>query len=304
MQKKTQKTILFLLGPTATGKTDVVIKLCDYFTNTFEIISVDSVQIYKDCNVGSGKPDNEILKRHHHHLINQIDLNDTYNVARFVSDTTTLVNNIFERGKIPILVGGTMMYFNSLLKGITALPGRNITLREELEQLDNNELFQILQQECLETSRSINSNDRLRIIRGIELSRENPNNEKNIIKLDDTLRVIQIGISPRLRSSLHEKIALRQPLLANDRLINEAENLLAKYQIAEHPIRKAVNYRQAFDLIEGLINNSEFYEKTLFATRQLAKRQITWIRSWEDLNIFDINKYQDIEKFLIRELKL
>ena len=304
MQKKTQKTILFLLGPTATGKTDVVIKLCDYFTNTFEIISVDSVQIYKDCNVGSGKPDNEILKRHHHHLINQIDLNDTYNVARFVSDTTTLVNNIFERGKIPILVGGTMMYFNSLLKGITALPGRNITLREELEQLDNNELFQILQQECLETSRSINSNDRLRIIRGIELSRENPNNEKNIIKLDDTLRVIQIGISPRLRSSLHEKIALRQPLLANDRLINEAENLLAKYQIAEHPIRKAVNYRQAFDLIEGLIKNNEFYEKTLFATRQLAKRQITWIRSWKDLNIFDINKYQDIEKFLIRELKL
>ena len=304
MQKKTQKTILFLLGPTATGKTDVVIKLCDYFTNTFEIISVDSVQIYKDCNVGSGKPDNEILKRHHHHLINQIDLNDTYNVARFVSDTTTLVNNIFERGKIPILVGGTMMYFNSLLKGITALPGRNIALREELEQLDNNELFQILQQECLETSRSINSNDRLRIIRGIELSRENPNNEKNIIKLDDTLRVIQIGISPRLRSSLHEKIALRQPLLANDRLINEAENLLAKYQIAEHPIRKAVNYRQAFDLIEGLINNNEFYEKTLFATRQLAKRQITWIRSWEDLNIFDINKYKDIEEFLIRELKL
>ena len=304
MQKKTQKTILFLLGPTATGKTDVVIKLCDYFTNTFEIISVDSVQIYKDCNVGSGKPDNEILKRHHHHLINQIDLNDTYNVARFVSDTTTLVNNIFERGKIPILVGGTMMYFNSLLKGITALPGRNITLREELEQLDNNELFQILQQECLETSRSINSNDRLRIIRGIELSRENPNNEKNIIKLDDTLRVIQIGISPRLRSSLHEKIALRQPLLANDRLINEAENLLAKYQIAEHPIRKAVNYRQAFDLIEGIIKNNEFYEKTLFATRQLAKRQITWIRSWKDLNIFDINKYQDIEKFLIRELKL
>ena len=304
MQKKTQKTILFLLGPTATGKTDVVIKLCDYFTNTFEIISVDSVQIYKDCNVGSGKPDNEILKRHHHHLINQIDLNDTYNVARFVSDTTTLVNNIFERGKIPILVGGTMMYFNSLLKGITALPGRNITLREELEQLDNNELFQILQQECLETSRSINSNDRLRIIRGIELSRENPNNEKNIIKLDDTLRVIQIGISPRLRSSLHEKIALRQPLLANDKLINEAENLLAKYQIAEHPIRKAVNYRQAFDLIEGLIKNNEFYEKTLFATRQLAKRQITWIRSWKDLNIFDINKYQDIEKFLIRELKL
>ena len=304
MQKKTQKTILFLLGPTATGKTDVVIKLCDYFTNTFEIISVDSVQIYKDCNVGSGKPDNEILKRHHHHLINQIDLNDTYNVARFVSDTTTLVNNIFERGKIPILVGGTMMYFNSLLKGITALPGRNIALREELEQLDNNELFQILQQECLETSRSINSNDRLRIIRGIELSRENPNNEKNIIKLDDTLRVIQIGISPRLRSSLHEKIALRQPLLANDRLINEAENLLAKYQIAEHPIRKAVNYRQAFDLIEGLIKNNEFYEKTLFATRQLAKRQITWIRSWKDLNIFDINKYQDIEKFLIRELKL
>ena len=304
MQKKTQKTILFLLGPTATGKTDVVIKLCDYFTNTFEIISVDSVQIYKDCNVGSGKPDNEILKRHHHHLINQIDLNDRYNVARFVSDTTTLINNIFERGKIPILVGGTMMYFNSLLKGITALPGRNIALREELEQLDNNELFQILQQECLETSRSINSNDRLRIIRGIELSRENPNNEKNIIKLDDTLRVIQIGISPRLRSSLHEKIALRQPLLANDRLINEAENLLAKYQIAEHPIRKAVNYRQAFDLIEGLIKNNEFYEKTLFATRQLAKRQITWIRSWKDLNIFDINKYQDIEKFLIRELKL
>jgi len=304
LQKKTQKTILFLLGPTATGKTDVVIKLCDYFTNTFEIISVDSVQIYKDCNVGSGKPDNEILKRHHHHLINQIDLNDRYNVARFVSDTTTLINNIFERGKIPILVGGTMMYFNSLLKGITALPGRNITLREELEQLDNNELFQILQQECLETSRSINSNDRLRIIRGIELSRENPNNEKNIIKLDDTLRVIQIGISPRLRSSLHEKIALRQPLLANDRLINEAENLLAKYQIAEHPIRKAVNYRQAFDLIEGIIKNNEFYEKTLFATRQLAKRQITWIRSWKDLNIFDINKYQDIEKFLIRELKL
>lgn len=304
MQKKTQRTILFLLGPTATGKTDIVINLCDNFTNTFEIISVDSVQIYKDCNVGSGKPDDEILKRYHHHLINHIDLNDTYNVARFISDTTTLIDNIFERGNIPILVGGTMMYFNSLLRGITDLPGRNTNLREELEQHDTNELFQILQQECHETSISINSNDRLRIIRAIELNRENPFSAKSIIKLDDTLRVIQIGISPRLRSSLHEKIAIRQPFLANDKLINEAEHLLAKYQIEEHPIRKAVNYRQAFDLIEGLINNSEFYEKTLFATRQLAKRQITWIRSWEDLNIFDINKYQDIEKFLIRELKL
>lgn len=304
MQKKTQRTILFLLGPTATGKTDIVINLCDNFSNTFEIISVDSVQIYKDCNVGSGKPDDEILKRYHHHLINHIDLNDTYNVARFILDTTTLIDNIFERGNIPILVGGTMMYFNSLLRGITDLPGRNTNLREELEQHDTNELFQILQQECHETSISINPNDRLRIIRAIELNRENPFSAKSIIKLDDTLRVIQIGISPRLRSSLHEKIAIRQPFLANDKLINEAEHLLAKYQIEEHPIRKAVNYRQAFDLIEGLINNSEFYEKTLFATRQLAKRQITWIRSWEDLNIFDINKYQDIEKFLIRELKL
>ena len=304
MQKNTQRTILFLLGPTATGKTDIVINLLDKFTNTFEIISVDSVQIYKDCNVGSGKPNDAILKRYHHHLINHIDLNDTYNVARFVLDTTSLIDQIFERGNIPILVGGTMMYFNSLLKGITALPGRNITLREELEQLDTKELFHILQQECLKTSRSINSNDRLRIIRAIELNRVNTTNTNSIIKLDDTLRVVQIGISPRSRSSLHEKIAIRQPYLANDELINEAEHLLAKYQIAEHPIRKAVNYRQAFDLIEGLINNNEFYKKTLFATRQLAKRQITWIRSWEDLNIFDINKYKDIEKFLIRELKL
>ena len=158
MQKNTQRTILFLLGPTATGKTDIVINLLDKFTNTFEIISVDSVQIYKDCNVGSGKPDDAILKRYHHHLINHIDLNDTYNVARFVLDTTSLIDQIFERGNIPILVGGTMMYFNSLLKGITALPGRNIGLREEFKQLDTNELFQILQQECLETSKLINSN--------------------------------------------------------------------------------------------------------------------------------------------------
>ena len=136
------------------------------------------------------------------------------------------------------------------------------------------------------------------------MNRVNTTNKKSIIRLDNTLRVVQIGISPRSRSYLHEKIAIRQPYLANDELINEAEHLLAKYQIAEHPIRKAVNYRQAFDLIEGLINNNEFYKKTLFATRQLAKRQITWIRSWEDLNIFDINKYKDIEKFLIRELKL
>ena len=155
MQKNTQRTVLFLLGPTATGKTEIVINLLNNFTNTFEIISVDSVQIYKDCNVGSGKPDDAILKRYHHHLINHIDLNDTYNVARFVSDTISLIDKIFERGNIPILVGGTMMYFNALLKGITALPGRNIGLREEFEQLDTNELFQILQQECLETSKLI-----------------------------------------------------------------------------------------------------------------------------------------------------
>ena len=229
MQKKTQRTILFLLGPTATGKTDIVINLLDKFTNTFEIISVDSVQIYKDCNVGSGKPDDAILKRYHHHLINHIDLKDTYNVARFVLDTTSLIDQIFERGNIPILVGGTMMYFNSLLKGITALPGRNTTLREELEQLDTKELFHILQEECFKTSRSINSNDRLRIIRAIELNRVNTTNKKSIIRLDNTLRVVQIGISPRSRSSLHEKIAIRQPYLANDELINEAEHLLAKY---------------------------------------------------------------------------
>ena len=183
MQKNTQRTVLFLLGPTATGKTEIVINLLNNFTNTFEIISVDSVQIYKDCNVGSGKPDDAILKRYHHHLINHIDLNDTYNVARFVSDTISLIDKIFERGNIPILVGGTMMYFNALLKGITALPGRNIGLREEFEQLDTNELFQILQQECLETSKLINSNDRLRIIRAIELNRENPT-----VKLNFQLR--------------------------------------------------------------------------------------------------------------------
>ncbi len=311
MGNQSKPSAVFLLGPTASGKTRWAIEIIDKFPKTFELISVDSVQVYKGCNVGSGKPDQDTLKKYPHYLIDHCSVCKIYNVAEFINDASILTKKIVDDGKIPLLVGGTMMYFKSLFEGIHSLPNADSVLRKKLHsELNENgpkKLFDQLVKLNPTKAREISPNDNQRLIRAIEieLSQYNQDKDSAISGIRNEFNIIQIGIFPNQRAELHERIEKRQPSLANDKLINELDELIIKNNLEKtHPILKAVNYKQAFMVLNGSLKESEMLEKSTFGTRQLAKRQITWMRSWQDLNFFDLHEQDAASEFIKKSLKL
>lgn len=311
MDNQSKPSCIFLLGPTASGKTRWAIELVDIFPKIFELISVDSVQVYKECNVGSGKPDQDTLKKYPHHLIDHCSVSEIYNVAEFINDASSLAKEIVDGGKIPLFVGGSMMYFKSLFEGIHLLPNTDSALRErlhtELKESGSKKLFDQLVKLHPTKASKISPNDQQRLIRAIEIELSSINQENDSAKsgIRDEFNIIQIGIFPNQRSELHERIEKRQPNLVNDKLINEVDDLINNNDLKKnHPILKAVNYKQAFMVLNDLLNKSEMLQKSIFGTRQLAKRQITWMRSWQDLIFFDLNEQDAATDFIKRGLKL
>ena len=288
-------SIFFLIGPTASGKTKLAIELIQKFP--IEIISVDSAQIYQDMNIGVAKPSEDMLLLAPHHLINIIKPNETYSVAQFVQDALKQIDEILLRGHIPFLVGGTMMYFNALEKGVHQMPATNYEIRKkvafEAKTFGWASLHKKLKEIDPETAKKLNVNDTQRISRALEvfyssgktLSSFHQPDISNKLSFD----IHKIGLIPNDRKALHERIEKRVNEMIASGLFKEVKTLLKKYpQLGTHlPSMRSVGYRQTLEYIHGNITENECMNKIVYATRQLAKRQMTWMRSMKDIELFD-----------------
>ena len=309
MIKNNKKPIALILGPTASGKTDLAINICNSIPA--EIISVDSVMVYKDCDIGSAKPSKDILFKHKHHLVDCIEPDLIYSVADFYKSSLKLITEIHNKNKLPLFVGGSMMYFKSLIYGLDNLPERNDSYRKELEKIKNENgidaLYKMLKELDPKYAEQVNISDEKRIIRALEVVKSSGNNfssmvgYKNKDYLTSNYSIHQFGILDEDRLLLHSRIEERLEMIIQNGLIDEVYGLLNKYNIPEnHPLRKSVNYKQAISFLNKEYDSNEFFKRALYATRQLAKRQMTWLRSWDDLNVFGIKTSYKIEESIKR----
>lgn len=302
--------IFFLIGPTASGKTNLAVELVKRFS--FEIISVDSAQIYRDMDIGVAKPSQDVLDIAPHHLINIMKPNEAYSVAQFTQDALKLIDEIILRGHIPLLVGGTMMYFNALEKGINQMPSTDEQLRKDIEieacQIGWPKLYEKLKSVDKETAENLNPNDAQRISRALEvfyssgkpLSSYHQSKNKNVFPFS----VCKLGLMPSNRKILHQRIEFRVHEMLEAGLFREVRSLLQKYpSLQSHmPSMRSVGYRQTLEYFNHDIKEKECIDKIIFATRQLAKRQMTWMRSMENLNLFDCSN-DDISNEVIAFVK-
>ncbi|MBT7674148.1 MAG: tRNA (adenosine(37)-N6)-dimethylallyltransferase MiaA [Oceanospirillaceae bacterium] len=282
------------MGPTAAGKTDLAIELVQQ--RACEIISVDSAQIYKGMNIGSAKPDAATLKTAPHHLINICDPLEAYSVARFRADALDLMVQITARGKVPLLVGGTMMYYKALMDGLATLPASDPATRQQLEQdIDDYGLSAMHLRLCAidaESGARINAADAQRITRAMEvflLSGETLTNHWSKQKQQRLpYQVTSVGVWPAQRSVLHERIEQRFEIMLQQGFKHEVERLIERGDLhLDLPSMRCVGYRQMWQHLTGVYDYPTMQYKGIVATRQLAKRQLTWLRSWPDLNIFN-----------------
>jgi len=262
--------------------------------------------VYKETNIGSAKPSANTLKKFPHHLVNIRSLKQIYSVAEFCKDSHRIIEEVHSRKKIPIFVGGSMMYFKSLLNGISQLPERDDSYREELSFKNKQEpgyLYNLLKTRDELYAKKIEPNDEKRIIRALEVIDKTGKlmskhlDDKKGSGLQEKYEVLQLGINDENRELLHARIENRLEVMLDDGLLDEVRNIKQKYELKEgHPILRAVNYKQAFDYLDLHHDKKEFFNRALFASRQLAKRQVTWIRSWKNLHLFNINSQEEIER--------
>jgi tRNA dimethylallyltransferase len=275
------------MGPTASGKTGVAVELAQ--TLPVEIISVDSALVYQDMNIGTAKPDTNTLALAPHHLIDIINPTQAYSAAAFRRDALRLMSDISSRGKIPLLVGGTMLYFKALKEGLSQLPVADPVVRNKLDAIIAEHgiahLHHLLANVDPETAARLSPNDTQRIQRAMEIYHLTGRPMSELIGLateneKPTHRITSIALTPSDRSVLHQRIAMRFKQMLEQGLIAELGNLRKKYALhPEMPSMRCVGYRQAWQYLDGEINESQFIDTGIIATRQLAKRQLTWLRS-------------------------
>ena len=293
MPERSLPPAIFLMGPTASGKTALAVELLETFP--LEIISVDSALVYRDMNVGTAKPDAATLARAPHHLLDIRDPTEAYSAAAFCDDALRLMDDIVTRGKVPLLVGGTMLYFRALLQGLDDLPRADPELREALEREAEARGWPALHAELAVvdavTAARLSPNDSQRIGRALEIFRLSGQPMSALINRASTplpYRVLQLALIPSDRAVLHQRIAQRFDAMLEEGLLDELTALRQTYALtADMPAMRAVGYRQAWAFLDGEINRSELREQGIAATRQLAKRQLTWLRSWQDAVVLD-----------------
>jgi len=286
---------LFLMGPTASGKTASAIHLLESGL-PIELISVDSALVFRDMNIGTAKPDAATLARAPHHLIDVISPEEAYSAAQFRIDALRLMADITARGKIPVLVGGTMMYFNTLQHGIHDLPQADPALREKLlaeaAEIGWPAMHAKLAELDPPTAERLKPNDAQRIERALEvcLLAGKPMSELLAEPAGEPLpyNLLKIALLPSDRAVLHQRIALRFDQMLAGGLLDEVRALRAKYQLdIEMTSMRCVGYRQTWEYLDCLIDWNTMREKGLAATRQLAKRQLTWLRGMDDVTEID-----------------
>ena len=278
--------ILHLCGPTASGKSALAEKLAEQFD--VELISVDSALVYCGMDIGSAKPDAETLRRCHYHLIDLIEPEASYSAAKFVADANAQIVEIQARGRVPILVGGTMLYFRALTQGLSDLPSTEPALRaqllQELESRGLSALHAELAQVDPAAAARIHPNDPQRTVRALEVFRQTgiPLSAQQLAwrtEAPAAENVLRFALYPD-RAWLRERIALRFQQMLDAGFLAEVRALMARPDLTiEHTSMRAVGYRQAWQHLSGEFDANELLLRGVAATRQLAKRQITWIRS-------------------------
>ncbi|HSH48839.1 MAG TPA: tRNA (adenosine(37)-N6)-dimethylallyltransferase MiaA [Halomonas sp.] len=286
----TRPAAIFLMGPTAAGKTDLAIALHERLGA--ELISVDSAMVYRGLDIGSAKPGADELAWAPHRLIDIRDPAEPYSAAEFRQEARREMRAISEAGGLPLLVGGTMLYFNRLLRGVANLPEAQPALRAELEEQAERLGLAALHEELARVdpvaARRIHPNDPQRLMRALEVYRHSGRSLTELWQEQraETFpwRVLTIGLAPADRGLLHRRIAERFDSMLAAGLLDEVARLKAREDLHPHlPSMKSVGYRQAWRYLDGEGDREEFRRRTIVATRQLAKRQLTWMRSWPGL---------------------
>jgi tRNA dimethylallyltransferase len=281
------------MGPTASGKTALAVSLVERFP--LEIISVDSALVYRGMDIGSAKPDAATLARAPHHLLDIRDPTDAYSAAAFREDALRLMADIVARGKVPLLVGGTMLYFRALLQGLDDLPRADAALRKQLEAEAAARGWPALHAELAAvdpiTAARLAPNDSQRIGRALEIFRLSGTPMSALLDQAHSelpYRVLQLALIPSDRTVLHQRIADRFDAMLAGGLLDEVETLRRTYALKpDLPSMRAVGYRQVWACLDGDIDLKALREQGIAATRQLAKRQLTWLRSWPDAVVLD-----------------
>ncbi len=288
------RSVICLMGPTASGKTPLAVELVQQFP--YEIISVDSALVYRGMNIGTAKPDAATLKIAPHRLIDICDPAEAYSAGRFRVDALREIDDIHQKGKIPLLVGGTMLYFRVLLQGIAQLPPADEQIRAQLTGRAESEGLETLHAELAavdpEAAARIHSNDAQRIQRALEvfmltgepISTLQQNEVSPLAGYD----IKQIALMPSAREKLHARIAERFQTMLKHGFLDEVKQLMARGDLSpELPSMRSVGYRQAWEYLAGNIDETTMKESAIAATRQLAKRQMTWLRTWPNCAIID-----------------
>lgn len=276
------------MGPTASGKTALACELVKRFP--LEIISVDSAMIYRDMDIGTAKPTAEELQVAPHHLIDIIDPIESYSAAQFCTDTISLSEAIFKKGKFPLLVGGTMMYFNALQKGLSTLPEANPEVRQQIEAEAATHGWDVLHQKLMQVdpkaAARIHAHDAQRIQRALEVYYLTGTSLSDFLEQQTKgpdYHFVNLILFPEQRSWLHERIALRFDQMLSQGFLDEVKALQQKWHLTMNmPSMRCVGYRQALEHLRGDYDYDLMRDKGIAATRQLAKRQLTWLRHWDD----------------------
>jgi tRNA dimethylallyltransferase len=285
---------ILLMGPTASGKTAAATAIVEKLP--CEIVSVDSAQIYRHMNIGTAKPDAGLLARVPHHLIDIVEPHESYSAARFRDDALIAMREITERGNIPLLVGGTMLYFQALTEGLNELPEADPAIRLVIDSMSTESGWPGLHRELArvdpETAARLEPNDAQRIQRALEIYYITNKPMSELIKKPKYVyfpySAIKIALVPGERAQLHERIAQRFEAMLELGLIGELRRLRSRYALdLGMPSMRCVGYRQTWQYLDGEFGLAALRAKGVAATRQLAKRQLTWLRSMKDVTVFD-----------------
>jgi tRNA dimethylallyltransferase len=284
---------ILLIGPTASGKSALAMALADRFP--VEIVSVDSAQVYRGMDIGTAKPSISERATVPHHLIDILDPTEAYSAARFRSDAVGLIREISARGHIPLLVGGTMLYFKALREGLSELPESNAAVRAQIDAEAAERGWPAMHAELAHvdprTAARLKPTDSQRIQRALEIYRVTGKPISRLVgrrKSALPFRSIELALVPSDRGELHRRIERRFDAMLERGLVEELRALRQRYALRPTlPSMRCVGYRQAWQFLDGEISEKELREHGIYATRQLAKRQLTWLRGMEDTHTFD-----------------
>ena len=289
-----------IMGPTTSGKSKIAIEVARQYP--VEIISVDSAQVYRHMNIGTAKPDAATLTAVPHHLIDLIDPTERYSAAQFRSDALEAMQQITERRKIPLLVGGTMLYYRALFDGLSALPAANeamrMTIDNEAKVIGWPAMHKKLNTLDAITAARLKPNDSQRIQRALEVCYLTNQPMSALIdrpkNSDLPFQVTNIALIPSNRKALHQRIAQRFDVMLNAGLVDEVKSIRKQFNVnTDTPAMRCVGYRQMLMFLNNDIEQAKMREMSIAATRQLAKRQLTWLRGMKNDDVKDFDCLAD-----------